>query len=178
MLISGFNRSLTVLVHGLHSGARSAMDQAVLLEEQKCMIRRYVEVWRHFRRLPDRQSGFVDLEDDMNKGAGMLLCGLLVETSATRVITADVKDPKFYTAIFENDDSAAPDLTTEELHRARRYIIQGEGTAPPRGREVSGHYLSNVLLPTDGPAFLSGGPSDQRGRYPASTRVPRRLRSR
>src|ERR1051326_3220814 len=92
MLISGFNRSLTVLVHGLHSGARSAMAQAVLLEEQKCMIRRYVEVWRHFRRLPDRQSGFVDLEDDMNKGAGMLLCGLLVETSATRVINS-VNEP-------------------------------------------------------------------------------------
>jgi hypothetical protein len=110
------------------------MDQAVLLEEQKCIIRRYLEVWRRFRRLPDRQSGFVGLEDDMNKGAGMLLCGLLVEARAASVITADVKDPKFYTAIFGNDDSAAPDMTAEELHQARRYIIQGEGTAPVRGR--------------------------------------------
>jgi hypothetical protein len=110
------------------------MDQAVLLEEQKCIIRRYLEVWRRFRRLPDRQSGFVGLEDDVNKGAGMLLCGLLVEARAASVITADVKDPKFYTAIFGNDDSAAPDMTAEELHQARRYIIQGEGTAPVRGR--------------------------------------------
>ena len=112
------------------------MDKAVLLEEQKGVVRRYLEVWRGFRRLPDRQSGFVDLEDDMNKGAGMLLCGLLVEDTATMVITADVKDPRFYTAIFGNDDSAAPDMTTEELHQARRYIIQGEGTAPSRGHET------------------------------------------
>jgi hypothetical protein len=38
--------------------------------------------------------------------------------------------------MFGNDDSAAPDLTTEELHQARRYIIQGEGKAPSRGREA------------------------------------------
>jgi hypothetical protein len=112
------------------------MDQSELAERQKGVVRRYLEVWRHFRRLPDRQSGFVDLEDNMNKGSGMLLCGLLVEASSTMVITADVKDPKFYTAIFGNDDSAAPDLTTEELNQARRYIIQGEGTAPSRGHEV------------------------------------------
>jgi hypothetical protein len=111
------------------------MDQSELAERQKGVVRRYLEVWRHFRRLPDRQSGFVDLEDNMNKGSGMLLCGLLVEASSTMVITADVKDPKFYTAIFGNDDSAAPDLTTEELNQARRYIIQGEGTAPSRGDE-------------------------------------------
>src|ERR1041384_3264724 len=109
------------------------MDQIELTEEQKNLVRRYLEVWRRFRRLPDRQSGFVSLEDDMNKGAGMLLCGLLVEAQA---ITADVKDPKFYVAIFGDDDSAAPDLTTDELHQARRYIIQGEGTAPSRGHEA------------------------------------------
>ena len=108
------------------------MDQIDLSEEQKDIVRRYLEVWRRFRRLPDRQSAFVDLEDDMNKGSGMLLCGLLVETKAASVITADVKDPKFYAAIFGNDDSAAPDMTAEELHQARRYIIQGEGTAPAR----------------------------------------------
>jgi hypothetical protein len=106
------------------------MDQTELSDEEKGVVRRYLEVWRCFRRLPDRQSGFVGLEDDMNKGAGMLLCGLLVEAQASSVITADVKDPKFYTAIFGNQDSAAPDLTAEELHQARRYIIQGEGAAP------------------------------------------------
>ena len=66
----------------------------------------------------------------------MLLCGLLLEAKATSVITADVKDPKFYVAIFGDDDSAAPDLTTDELHQARRYIIQGEGTAPSRRDEA------------------------------------------
>jgi hypothetical protein len=67
------------------------MDQSELAERQKDVVRRYLEVWRHFRRLPDRQSRFIDLEDDMKKGSGMLLCGLLVEASATMVITADVK---------------------------------------------------------------------------------------
>jgi len=66
----------------------------------------------------------------------MLLCGLLLEAKATSVITADVKDLKFYVAIFGDDDSAAPDLTTDELHQARRYIIQGEGTAPSRRDEA------------------------------------------
>ena len=108
------------------------MAQTELAKEQKGVVRRYVEVWRRFRRLPDRQSGFTDLEDDMNKGCGMLVCGLLVEAQAITVVTADVKDPKFNAAIFSNDDSAAPDMTTEELHQARRYIIQGEGTAPVR----------------------------------------------
>jgi hypothetical protein len=119
-----------------HRAAGNPVDQSELAERQKDVVRRYLEVWRRFRRLPDRQSGFVDLEDDMNKGAGMLLCGLLLEAKATSVITADVKDPKFYVAIFGDDDSAASDLTTDELHQARRYIIQGEGTAPSRGHEA------------------------------------------
>jgi hypothetical protein len=108
------------------------MDQSELAEPQKDIVRRYVEVWRQFRRLPDRQSGFVDLEDDMNRGSGMLLCGLLIEAKGATVITADVKDPKFYAAIFDNDDSAALDITAEQLDQARRYIIRGDGTAPSR----------------------------------------------
>ena len=109
------------------------MDQTELTEEQKSVVRRYIEVWRLFRRLPYRQSGFVDLEDDMNKGSGMLLCGLLVEARAGTVITADAKDPKFYVAIFGDDDEATPDMTVEELRQARRYIIQDDGMAPVRG---------------------------------------------
>src|ERR1051326_3435455 len=108
------------------------MDQGVFLEEQKCIIGRYLEVWRRFRRLPDRQSAFVELEDDMNKGSGMLLCGLLVEAQANRVITADVKDPKFYAALFGNDDRAAPDMTEAELHQARQYIVHRKGSSPVR----------------------------------------------
>src|SRR5436190_14721329 len=114
------------------SGARSSMDQAVLLEEQKCIIRRYVEVWRRYRRLPDRQSGFVDLEDHMNKGSGMLLYGLLIEAQASSVITADVKDPKFHAAIFRGKNDAAPDMTAEELEQARQYIIHGKGSSAVR----------------------------------------------
>jgi hypothetical protein len=128
------------------------MDQAVLLEEQKCIIRRYVEVWRRFRRLPDRQSGFVDLEDDMNKGSGMLLCGLLIEAQASSVITADVKDPKFHTAIFGGNDDAAPDMTTEELRQARRYIIHGEGSSPIRW------WRANPPFPSQDSAPLSISP--------------------
>ena len=108
------------------------MDQTELTEEQKSVVRRYLEVWRLFRRLPDRQSGFVDLEDDMKKRSGMLICGLLVEARASMVITADVKDPRFYTAIFAGEDAAVPDMTPEELQQARQYIIQGEGTASRR----------------------------------------------
>lgn len=108
------------------------MDQAELAEPQKDIVRRYVEAWRQLRRLSDRQSGFVDLEDDMNRGSGILLCGLLTETKRTTVITADVKDPKFYAAIFGKDDSAAPDITAEQLDQARRYIIGREGTPPSR----------------------------------------------
>ena len=109
------------------------MDQLDLTDKQKGVVRRYLEVWRLFRRLPARQSGFVDLEDDMKKGSGMLLCGLLVEARDSRVITADVKDPQFYTAIFASEDAAVPDMAPEELQQARRYIIQGDGTAPVRG---------------------------------------------
>jgi hypothetical protein len=108
------------------------MDQTEFAEAQKSVVRRYLEVWRQFRRLPDRQAGFVDLEDDINKGSGMLLCGLLVDAQASTVITADVKDPKFYAAIFGGDDSAAPDMTRDALRQARCYIIHGEGTVPSR----------------------------------------------
>jgi hypothetical protein len=47
-------------------------------------------------------------------------------------MAADVKDPRFYAAIFGNDDRAAPDLTAEELHQARQYIVHGKGNSPVR----------------------------------------------
>jgi hypothetical protein len=120
------------------------MDQTELAEEQKRVVRRYLEVWRRFRRLPDRQGGFVGLEDDMNKGSGMLLCGLLVEANAANVIIADVKDPKFHAAIFGGDDAAASDMTDEELRQARRYIIHAEGSAPVR-RGPTHRFLPSAL---------------------------------
>ena len=106
------------------------MNQAELSDEQKKLVWRYVEVWRRFRRLPDGYRSFAELEDDLAKGSGMFLCGLLVEAHSSSVISADVKDPKFHIAIFGNDDSSASDMTAQELQQARRYIIQGNGEAP------------------------------------------------
>jgi hypothetical protein len=59
-------------------------------------------------------------------------CCLLLEPGASHVISADVKDPKFFAAIFRDADNAVPEMTAEELNQARRYIIYGEGTAPVR----------------------------------------------
>lgn len=110
----------------------SAMKPDDLTEAQKKLVWRYVELWRRFRRLPDGYRSFAKLEDDLAQGSGMFLCGLLVDAQSATVITADVKDPKFHAAIFGNDDSAGTDMTPEELHQARRYVIHCEGTAPVR----------------------------------------------
>jgi hypothetical protein len=103
-----------------------------LTDEQKKLVRRYVEVCRRFRRLPDGDRSFAKLDDDLAQGSGMFLCGLLVQADASTVITADVKDPKFHAAIFGKDDSAVMGMTLDELQVARRYIINGEGEAPVR----------------------------------------------
>ena len=108
------------------------MNRDELSDEQKKVVWRYAEVWRRFRRLPDGYRSFNDLEDDLDRGSGMLLCGLLVEAQASSVITADVKDPQFHAAIFGKDDNAVLDMTPHELRQARQYIIHGEGTAPVR----------------------------------------------
>ncbi|HEX2632713.1 MAG TPA: hypothetical protein VHM22_07885 [Bradyrhizobium sp.] len=108
------------------------MDQNELTGEQKKLVWRYVEVWRRFRRLTNGYRSFAELEDDLAKGSGMFLCGLLVEARSTDVISADVKDPEFHSAIFGNYDSSVSDMTGQELQQARRYIIQGEGEAPVR----------------------------------------------
>ncbi|HTL54426.1 MAG TPA: hypothetical protein VL361_02050 [Candidatus Limnocylindrales bacterium] len=108
------------------------MDQNELTGEQKKLVWRYVEVWRRFRRLTNGYRSFAELEDDLAQGSGMFLCGLLVEARSTDVISADVKDPEFHSAIFGNYDSSVSDMTGQELQQARRYIIQGEGEAPVR----------------------------------------------
>ena len=101
------------------------MEPKHLTHEQRDLVWRYVQVWRRFRRLADGYRSFASLEDDLAQGSGMFLCGLLVQTDASSVITADVKDPKFHTAIFDNDDHALADMTPQELQEARRYIIRG-----------------------------------------------------
>jgi hypothetical protein len=104
------------------------MNRDKLSEEQQNVVWRYLKVWRRFRRLPEEHRSFVKLEDDLAQGSGMLLCGILIDLEAAAVITADVKDPKFFAAMFENADSAVPDMTPDELKQARRYVIHGEGT--------------------------------------------------
>jgi hypothetical protein len=108
------------------------MDQNELTGEQKKLVWRYIEVWRRFRRLTNGYRSFAELEDDLAQGSGMFLCGLLVEARSTDVISADVKNPEFHSAIFGNYDSSVSDMTGQELQQARRYIIQGEGEAPVR----------------------------------------------
>jgi len=41
------------------------MRTGELSEKQKNVVRRYIEVWRRFRRLPDRHHGFTSLEADL-----------------------------------------------------------------------------------------------------------------
>ena len=148
------------------------MDHTELSDEQKGVVRRYIEVWRRFSRLPDRQSGFVDLEEDMKKGPGMLLCGLLVEAQASTVITADVKDPKFHTAIFGGNDDAAPDMTPEELRQARCYIIQRRERHPFAGGGPGRRFLSNVPPSTNRTVHRI-----RRADFRVAIRVPQRRRS-
>ncbi len=72
------------------------MSKVELNDEQKNVVRRYVEVWRRFRRVPDGDRSFANLDEDLAQGPGMLLCGILVEAEANSVITADVKDLQFF----------------------------------------------------------------------------------
>ena len=84
--------------------------------------------------MPSGYRSFAGLDDDMAQGFGMLLCGILVEPQSSTLVTADVKDPKFFAAIFGNDNDAVPDMTPDELEQAREYVIRGVGTVPVRKR--------------------------------------------
>jgi hypothetical protein len=118
------------------------MSYVELTDEQKKLVWRYVETWRRWQKLPDGYRSFADLEDDLAHGHGMLLCGLLIEPKVSHLIGADVRDRKFFAAIFRDDDSAAPDMTAEELQQARRYIIKGEGTVPVRKWRHHAHEIT------------------------------------
>ena len=99
------------------------MSKGELNGEQKSVVWRYVEIWRRWRRLPSGYRSFAGLDDDMAQGFGMLLCGILVESQSSSVITADTKDPEFFAAIFGSDN---PSCRTD----ARR--ITKSCTAPAR----------------------------------------------
>jgi hypothetical protein len=106
------------------------MAEMVLSEQQKGVVRRYVETWRRWR--PGIRA-FASLEEDLDKRYKVLVDGIAVDDRADGpVISADGKDSRFHAAIFGNDDAAVPEMTTDELKQARRYIIEGRGNLPVR----------------------------------------------
>lgn len=106
------------------------MAEIALSEEQKGVVRRYVQTWRRWR--PGIRA-FAQLEDDLEKRYEVLVDGIAVDNRPDHpVITADSKDSCFHAAIFGDDDAALPDVTVDELRQVRRYILRGEGTMPVR----------------------------------------------
>lgn len=106
------------------------MVEIALSEEQKGIVRRYVETWRRWR--PGIRA-FARLEEDLDKRFDVLVDGIAVDNRSDHpVISADAKDNRFYAAIFGNDDGALPDTTADELAQIRRYILRGQGTLPVR----------------------------------------------
>jgi hypothetical protein len=106
------------------------MAEVALTEQQKDVVRRYVETWRRWR---PGIRGFARIESDMDSCLGVLVDGIAVDNRpGGPVIAADDKDKEFYAAIFDGDDGAIPDMTPDDLEQARHYIIQGEGVVPVR----------------------------------------------
>jgi hypothetical protein len=106
------------------------MAEMVLSEQQKGVVRRYVETWRRWR--PGIRA-FARLEEDLDKRYEILVDGIAVDDRPDGpVISADGKDHRFHAAIFGNDDTAVPEMTADELKQARRYIIEGRGNLPVR----------------------------------------------
>jgi hypothetical protein len=106
------------------------MAQMALTESQKGVVRRYVEVWRRWR---PGIRGFAELERDMDNGARVLVDGLTVDDrSELPVIAADARDQRFRAAIFDDDDDAVEDMTSEELDQLRQYVLYAHGVMPVR----------------------------------------------
>jgi hypothetical protein len=106
------------------------MHQVALTDSQKNVVRRYVEVWRRWR--PGIRA-FAELERDMENGSKVLVDGITIdERSELPVIAADARDHRFYAAVFNDDDDAIDDVTSEELDQLRRYVLYGSGVMPVR----------------------------------------------
>ena len=104
--------------------------QTSLTESRKGVVRRYVEAWRRWR---PGIRGFAELEMDMENGSKVLADGITVDDrSELPVIVADARDHRFYAAIFDYDDDAIDDITSEELDQLRQYIVFGNGVIPIR----------------------------------------------
>jgi hypothetical protein len=106
------------------------MHQMALTDPQKNVVRRYVEVWRRWR---PGIRGFAELERDLENGSEILVDGIRVDYRlGFPVIAADAKDQRFHAAMFDDDDDAVDDITSEELQQVRRYILDGNGVVPVR----------------------------------------------
>ena len=71
--------------------------EVALSEEQKNVVRRYVQAWRRWR---PGIRGFARLEDDLERRAEILVDGIAVDDRPDGpVITADDKDGSFHAAI-------------------------------------------------------------------------------
>ena len=93
------------------------MAEIALSEEQKGVVRRYVQTWRRWR--PGIRA-FARLEEDLEKCYEVLVDGIAVDNRPDHpVITADSKDSCFHGAIFGDDDTALPDVTVDELIQVR-----------------------------------------------------------
>jgi hypothetical protein len=104
--------------------------QTSLTESQKGVVRRYVEAWRRWR---PGIRGFAELEMDLENGSKVLADGITVDDrSELPVIAADARDHRFYAAIFDDDDDAIDDITSEELDQLRQYIVFGNRAMPIR----------------------------------------------
>ena len=101
------------------------MAEIVLSEQQKGVVRRYVETWRRWR--PGIRA-FARLEEDLDKRYEILVDGIAVDDRpGGPVITADGKDSRFHAAIFGNDDTAVPEMTAASIARANE--IRGFSTS-------------------------------------------------
>ena len=110
------------------------MHQVTLTDSQKNLVRRYVEVWRRWR--PGIRA-FAELERDMANGSKIFVDGITIdERSELPVMAADAMDHRFYAAVFNDDDDAIDDATSEELDQLRRYILFGSGVMPVRNGGV------------------------------------------
>jgi hypothetical protein len=106
------------------------MHQIALTDSQKNVVRRYIEVWRRWR---PGIRGFAELERDMENGSEILVDGIRVDTTpGFPIIATDARDQRFYAAIFDDDDDAVDDITSQELEQVRRYILDGSGGVPVR----------------------------------------------
>ena len=106
------------------------MHQIALTDSQKNVVRRYIEVWRRWR---PGIRGFAEIEKDMENGSEILVDGIRLDnTPGLSIIAADARDQRFHAAIFDNDDDAVDDMTSQELEQVRRYILDGSGAVPVR----------------------------------------------